>query len=389
MLGYRDDELEARWYQYGAFSPINRLHSSNSPFSGKEPWNFPEPVRSAMVQSLRLRQALIPYLYTMNYRAAREGRPLVEPMYWEHPQQDAAYWYPNEYRFGTELVVAPITRRDDPENLRGRADLWLPQGNWFDFFDGRRYTAGSGGRRLSVWRTIDAIPVFAKAGAIIPMQPVGNGPALNTIANPQHMHVLVFPGDGAFTLIEDDGVWAHVQNGRCARTVISQQWDERGMRLIVEPASGEVGCVPQLRDWTFTIRGVAPIKDPGKHVNASIGGVRHACATEYDEHALSLSITVHDAPVNQKMELSVEGAYVANSPVFEDCRRILLDAQMPNVSKDLAFDAIQRYGAGALASLHALDIQPGGAPSIVTSHVPQPVISALAEVLLRDAESVD
>ena len=89
------------------------------------------------------------------------------------------------------------------------------------------------------------------------------------------------------------------------------------------------------------------------------------------------------------MELSVEGACVADSPFVEDCRRILLDAQMPNVGKDLAFDAIRRGGAGALASLHALDVQTGGAPSIVTSHVPQPVISALAEVLLRDAGSVD
>ncbi|RSX46007.1 TIM-barrel domain-containing protein [Bifidobacterium castoris] len=389
MLGYRDDELEARWYQYGVFSPINRLHSSSSPFSGKEPWNFPEPVRSAMVRSLRLRQALIPYLYTMNHRAARDGRPLVEPMYWQHPQQDAAYWYPNEYRFGTELVAAPITRRNDPESRRGRADLWLPQGEWFDFFDGRRYTAGSGGRRLSVWRTIDATPVFAKAGAIIPMQEVGDGPALNTIANPRHMQVLAFPGDGTFTLIEDDGVWAHVRDGRCARTVISQQWDRRGMRLIVEPASGEAGCVPRLRDWTFTIRGVAPLKDPGKDVHASIGGVGHACVTGYDDHALSLSITAHDVPVDQTMELSVEGACVADSPFVEDCRRILLDAQMPNVGKDLAFDAIRRGGAGALASLHALDVQTGGAPSIVTSHVPQPVISALAEVLLRDAGSVD
>ena len=67
MLGYRDDELEARWYQYGVFSPINRLHSSNSAFSGKEPWNFSMEVRSTMDDFLRLRHKLVPYLYTMNY----------------------------------------------------------------------------------------------------------------------------------------------------------------------------------------------------------------------------------------------------------------------------------------------------------------------------------
>ncbi|HCQ25078.1 MAG TPA: hypothetical protein DIT82_00285, partial [Bifidobacterium longum] len=69
MFGYRNEELEARWYQLGAFSPINRLHSSNSPFSGKEPWNFNRDVSAAMVDALRLRHAMMPYLYTMNYRA--------------------------------------------------------------------------------------------------------------------------------------------------------------------------------------------------------------------------------------------------------------------------------------------------------------------------------
>ena len=74
MFGYRNEELEARWYQLGAFSPINRLHSSNSPFSGKEPWNFNRDVSAAMVDALRLRHAMMPYLYTMNYRAAEAGR---------------------------------------------------------------------------------------------------------------------------------------------------------------------------------------------------------------------------------------------------------------------------------------------------------------------------
>lgn len=81
MCGYRNEHLEARWYQLGTFSPINRLHSSSSPFTGKEPWNFSGDVHAAMVASLRLRHMLLPYLYTMNYRAALDGRPLVEPMY--------------------------------------------------------------------------------------------------------------------------------------------------------------------------------------------------------------------------------------------------------------------------------------------------------------------
>lgn len=74
MLGVRDEELEARWYQLGVFSPINRLHSSLSPFVGKEPWNFQQPVRDIMRDALILRHRLIPYLHTMNWRAATKGR---------------------------------------------------------------------------------------------------------------------------------------------------------------------------------------------------------------------------------------------------------------------------------------------------------------------------
>lgn len=165
MFGYRNEELEARWYQLGAFSPINRLHSSNSPFSGKEPWNFNRDVSAAMVDALRLRHAMMPYLYTMNYRAAEAGRPLVEPMYWQNPDTPDAYEVPDEFRFGTELVVAPIVSPDDAAACRGRAAAWLPQGEWFDFFDGRRYVSSdAAGRRLEVWRSLDRMPVFAKAG---------------------------------------------------------------------------------------------------------------------------------------------------------------------------------------------------------------------------------
>lgn len=101
-----------------------------------------------MDDALRLRHRMIPYLHTMNWRASRTGLPLVEPMYWGSPDIDAAYHVPNEYMFGTELLAAPITEPMDKSSRRGKADVWLPQGDWFDFFTGRRYSASSpNGRR--------------------------------------------------------------------------------------------------------------------------------------------------------------------------------------------------------------------------------------------------
>ena len=134
MMGVRDDELMARWVQYGVFSPINRLHSTDNPFNGKEPWKFDRTTSHVMEEYLRLRHSLIPYLYTMNRRASREGLPLVQPMYYLEPEQGEAYEVKNEYYFGSELLVSPITEKQDATARVGKAKTWLPKGLWVDFF---------------------------------------------------------------------------------------------------------------------------------------------------------------------------------------------------------------------------------------------------------------
>ena len=125
--GVRDDELATRWVQFGVFSPIMRLHSANNPFIRKEPWAFPARERAAMGQALRLRHRLVPYLHTMNHRAAG-GVPLVRPLYHLHPRRDEAYRAPNAYAFGSELIVAPIVAPRDPASQHGAARAWLPPG---------------------------------------------------------------------------------------------------------------------------------------------------------------------------------------------------------------------------------------------------------------------
>ena len=114
MHGVRDDEMTARWVQLGVFSPLNRLHSTDNPFNGKEPWKYNKITQSVMEEFLRLRHKMVPYLYTMNRYASRDGQPLVRPMYWLEPEREETYDVPNEYYFGTELIAAPITDPADP-----------------------------------------------------------------------------------------------------------------------------------------------------------------------------------------------------------------------------------------------------------------------------------
>ncbi len=392
MFGYRDEELEARWYQLGAFSPINRLHSSCSPFSGKEPWNFHEPVRSAMVDVLRLRQALMPYLYTMNWRAAVDGDPIVEPMYWANPNLGESYEVPDEFRFGTELVVAPVVDPMDKASMRGKADAWLPQGDWFDFFDGRRYTAADpAGRRLAVWRTIDRIPVFAKAGGIVPMQ---SDPLSDMTVNPRALDVVIFPGaDGSFAMREDSGEFREVcadaaaaQESATAVTAMTWQWDDgRSPQFVIEAPTGNTSVVPERRDWTLIFRGVAR-----SAMQAIVGGeawdkdLVGTTVVDYDAETLSLSVKLYDVPSSSRIQvLFPQGLALAESPTEADCERILFDAQMLYTTKEHAMAQISRYGVAAIPGLRTLEREQRNERDFFQSHMPESVIGALEEVLLR------
>lgn len=377
MYGVRDEELQGRWYQLGAFSPINRLHSAVSPFTGKEPWNYREPVRSVMRDALRLRHAMLPYLYTMNHRAAHEGMPIVEPMYWSYPEVDDAYHVPNQYMFGTQLMVAPITEPVDRESGRARTDVWLPEGEWFDFFDGRRYHAGAQGRMINVWRSVDRMPVFAAAGGLVPLQDLGvNGASVNVVDNPESMTLLTFPGsDGMFDMVEDDGCGgAVVAVTRCTMTWRTGSGDTE----LVVRTSGAEGVVPAGRHWTVVFRGVNEVE--AGCVAASVAGAERDCVVRYDARTMSLGIAVDGMVGIGELRVMVRGGLtVADDPVMADVRQILHEAQVRYRAKDKAFELLRSQGAAAMPALCAMPLREDGE----SCALPMSVIGALNEVLYR------
>ena len=252
MGGYRDDEMFVRWLQLGVLSPVNRLHSSNSEFTRKEPWVYDREAEAVIKDWLRLRHALFPYIYTMNYRTHTERLPLVQPMYYSHPKCHAAYEVPNQYWFGSELMVAPITEKQDAASRMGKVTAWLPQGSWFDLFDGTHY-ASRRGRKLNLHRRLDTVPVLAKAGAIVPMACYPK--CENRLLNAENMDILVFPGaDNAFTLYEDAGDYSEYQNGAFAQTKLSLNWGEKAV-FTIAPAEGDLTLIPEKRSWNIKLRG--------------------------------------------------------------------------------------------------------------------------------------
>ncbi len=330
MGGIRDEELTVRWVQLGVFSPIMRLHSTSNDFMSKEPWNYGMEAEAAITGFLRLRHRLIPYLYTMNYRAYKEGIPLVQPMYYIYPDRHEAYRCErNEYFFGSELIVSPITAPAGAVTGLGAAEVWLPEGLWFDFFSPRVY---KGGRTLRVYRDIDSMPVFAKAGAVIPMaETAGNG-----TGNPKTLRIAVFPGaDGSFCLYEDDGGDMGYLDGICARTLIEYRHGPRP-ELILHRPEGDDQVKVKDRSYIIELRSVCDTDD----ISVTSDGAERPFTKEYRDGILYIRLEGIDADT----VISFGGAELAGNDVKGGIFRRLLKARCGNDLKMRAYSLITGEG---------------------------------------------
>ncbi len=261
-------ELYLRWVQFGVFSPIFRLHSTARPELDRRPWGKPEPYYRAAKAAMRLRHALIPYLYSMAWRAHRSGLSLVTPMYYRHPAEPAAYRARDQYWFGTELVAAPFLK---PAGRSGRArrKVWLPAGTWTHFFSGETVKGG--------WRTaeggLDDIPVYARAGAIVPLAPETGWGGVDV---PAELEIHLFPGaDNAFDLYEDDGETVDYLTGKYAVTPLTLEQAAATLTFTCGPARGDASFTPAARTLRLCLHGV----DDG--VTASLPGAYDPATRTY------------------------------------------------------------------------------------------------------------
>lgn len=248
--GYKNDELYIRWVQYGVFSPIMRLHSTANEFMGKEPWKFSEPVCRIATDFLRLRHRLLPYIYTMNYRTHHDGKALCEPMYYHYPKEEEAYCCPNEYFFGSELIVAPITTPRNKHTLLGGVEVWLPNGRYTDIFNGRIY---EGNRKLPMFRDDASIPVLAREGAIIPLD---MNDKTNDCSNPENMEILIYRGNNEFTMYEDDGETMNYQKGECAFTKFAVSEKNNSVMFSIDKIDGDSSVVPSKRNYKLSFKDI-------------------------------------------------------------------------------------------------------------------------------------
>lgn len=249
--GTEDPELYMRYIQLGVFSPILRLSSQGGKYYKREPWRWDAKTNGIVKDYLQLRHKLIPYLYAEAKKYSSYGATLVQPLYYKYPQTYDEPLYRNEYYFGSELFVSPITNEKDSIMNRVVHRLFLPSGIWYDFKTGKKFT---GGRRYVTFFKDEDYPVFAKTGAIVPMAVLDKNDLNNTFS-PKKLEIHIFPGrSNTYKLYEDDGFTLKYKQGNSFTTEINYYYKENDFSVSLEPLEGRAGIIPERRDYRIRFR---------------------------------------------------------------------------------------------------------------------------------------
>lgn len=257
-------ELQTRWMQWGTFMPLMRNHCSSPmvseiyKFGQKGDWAY-----DAMVDAVKLRYRLLPYIYSMMGEVVQHSGMMMRPLVMDFANDVKARRLNDEYMFGHALLVKPITDpmytwKDDqkrgheiyPDIRQAKApvSVYLPTSIWYDFFTGERY---EGGRTILRPTPITDMPVYVRAGSIIPFGP---DVQYSDEKNWQELEIRVYPGaDGTFTLYEDEGDGYNYERG--AFTEIPFTWDDSTRTLTIGPRKGSYKGMLRERRFTIIVAG--------------------------------------------------------------------------------------------------------------------------------------
>ncbi|PRC92570.1 TIM-barrel domain-containing protein [Solimicrobium silvestre] len=213
-------ETYTRDLQWKTFTPVLMGMSGWSKNERKHPWWFDEPYRSINRTYLKLKMRLMPYMYTYAKIAEDSGAPIVRGLMWDHPNDPNANSEAYKYQFflGKDFLVAPVFR-SQAASKGWRKGIYLPQGEWIDYWDGRVVDAGAEGKVIDYQVSLDKLPVLVRAGAILPMYPS----ALYDGQVPKDVLTLdIYPHEQSeFTLYEDDGITRTYQQGSFSQQKIN------------------------------------------------------------------------------------------------------------------------------------------------------------------------
>jgi alpha-D-xyloside xylohydrolase len=265
-------ELLIRWFEYGAFCPIFRVHGYKS---NAEIWNYGPQVENVLTQYDELRYRLLPYIYSAAWGVTNHGETLMRALPLEFTSDAEARGISDQFMFGRALLISPVTA----EGATQRA-LYLPAGSdWIDFWTGKRE---NGGQTITAEAPLDKMPIYAKAGSIVAFGPRAEA----TTAKADPIELRLYTGaDGDFTLYEDQGDNYDYEHG--TNSTIPMHWDDEAATLTIGNRSGSFPGMLEHR--TFRIVSVTDGRGTGISPSSEADAIM-----EYDGKAAS--VRVHSRP---------------------------------------------------------------------------------------------
>ncbi len=252
--GIEDSELYTRYIQLGCFSPIFRIHVDGGRYYKREPWKWDVQTFEIAKDYMQLRNKLIPYIYSEAYRYHKDGTPLIQPLFYENIDLYDDSLYKNEYYFGKEFLISPITSKKDITMNRVVHKFYLPKGTWYNFKTGKKFP---GGRSYVAFFKDDEYPVFVKSGAIIPLSV-----NYNSIESPKYLEINIFQGrSNVYEVYEDDGISNYYKKGFYLKTAIDYNYQENNYTVIVRAVEGKSGIIPDKRSYRFRFRNTRKTTD--------------------------------------------------------------------------------------------------------------------------------
>ena len=321
MPGAIEPELYLRWIQWGIVSPILRTHTTKNPDAERRIWAYPEPYSDLMRDCFARRHGIEPYIYTEARKTYDTGLAFLRPLYYDWPEAPQAYDAKSEYMFGDDILADPITQPVAKDSQLAKLSVWLPPGDWVEWDTGAQFQGP-----VTVERSfsISQIPLYVKAGSIIPMQPV----ASNTGKQRTDLLVLtVFPlrngQTSTYRLYEDLGDTPSYQNGESAWTQIRANANNDGNILNVTIAPVENRYQGMLTERGYELR--LPGNWPPSSVSVNGKALSYSrrkgdTGWRFDGNTLTTVITTPRLPVTEAVKISVRTdlAMVRNRVLLDD-----------------------------------------------------------------------
>jgi len=327
-----DHELHTRWLQWGAYSAIFRTHDRGmaNGYCGNfnpslcaivEVWNVPQMYFDANRDAMVGRAELIPYIYTASRQAFDTGISILRPMYYDFPNQDAAYLGDEtgkfgQYMFGDNIMVAPVLTQGSKDTTMALTTVWIPPGQWYEKESGNFFSQGGQGSVYAKWYDLSEIPVFIRGGAIIPKIPIKTGNTIGRAGSQYHQLVFaIYPGasSGQTQVYEDDGSSVDYINDGFTWTKVSYTRSSTSISATVAATPTKpYPSFPSMRTYTFEIVSLVPptsVSINGMPVNYQRAGGPNTW--RYHGPSLTVIVESHFHKTDEAVNL------VVNHPSFD------------------------------------------------------------------------